>query len=225
MSQENFWARNPAVSPALQSAAAWGFGIYSLSHTLVTLVSVSISWAVSFIVFAALVASIQFDAYRKTDVWNTAERTYKCGLGIVYSQWAFAMSVLVWLTWREHLLVWSESDTMNSAVIGSSAVIVLAVTRTKGWSLSHPYTKAGLALCFKAVSQCFYAYQVGHHDRTVDLIALAIGHGTILVRLIPTAYRFFVNPENRNDQAQISTLVAETGNEVSWALVTIARFS
>jgi pseudouridine-5'-phosphate glycosidase len=79
-----------------------------------------------------------------------------------------------------------------------------------------------LAIFFKAMPQLIMGYNfvVSGSGSGLSLVALIIGHCTIWIRLSQLALivRRAEWKWNRND---IGIVVAETGNEASWIIVTI----
>ncbi len=114
---------------------------------------------------------------------------------------------------------WNQNDTSIAvlAIVGTVALVVVA--KLKGLGLQDPMLKSLLGILFKTVPQLIMAYEITQRGGAgIPAAAIVAGHVTSLIRIGQVLFALFESGRDRN---RIWLCVSETGNEVSWMVVTI----
>ena len=90
-------------------------------------------------------------------------------------------------------------------------------------TLTEPITRGLSALLFKSVPQLYLAFCIANAGQSKGLpgLSLFIGHVTIAARLVEI---FLAAKQDGWNRKNIGLMISESGNEVSWLVVTIVWF-
>jgi len=139
---------------------------------------------------------------------------------IVYSFWTIMIAVCIISVLATGQYKWDGNDTVAITVgaLGSFAVVAI------GWlgyqlSIADPIVRGYLAMVLKSWPQLALAWKIGTDGGAgLPLLALALGHVTILIRM---AQLVFSIREAGWDRNRRGSMISEIGNELSWIIVTI----
>lgn len=139
---------------------------------------------------------------------------------VVYAMSVFVYSVLLIQTYLKAPVFWETSDWLTTGLVAAGIVVIVAVKVIKGWELTEPHLKTGLAMAFKAIPQLLLAYkifQVGGGG--ISGLWILSFHCFTISRLVPLV---LLNRESKWDRTRKSMFLSEVANEGSWLAVTLA---
>lgn len=137
----------------------------------------------------------------------------------VYIMWTVLVSAMLTAT-VSNQYIWSKTDTATLAFNIGAGFGIYVIGRNENLPLTDPMVRGWMALVFKSFPQVMLAVTIwGAGGASLPIIAILVGHGTILLRLAQ-----IILAGNDNDWVRSSRalLLSETGNEASWILVSIA---
>lgn len=116
--------------------------------------------------------------------------------------------------------VWDWRDSLTSGLVVVGCVFTLIVAKKKKFGWKDPIVKGLLSLFAKAMPQVIMAYKVwqvgGKGLSGVMIVTFHILTITRIIQILITVNEFGIDRNRRG------LLISEIGNELSWALVTIA---
>lgn len=137
----------------------------------------------------------------------------------VYTVWTALVSGMLVAT-VSNQYVWSRADSATLAFNVGAGWAIYVIGRNENLPLADPMVRGWMALVFKSFPQVMLAVTIwGASGASLPLIAILVGHGTILLRLAQIILTGNLNGWVRSSRA---LLLSEAGNEASWILVSIA---
>ncbi len=165
-------------------------------------------------VFFALLFWMAVIAYKKIP-GRMAKETI-----IVYAASVAVYSTLLIQTFFKAPVFWEDSDWLTTGLVGAGILVLTGIKTWKDWTMTEPYAKTGLAVCFKAIPQLLLAYKIFTvGGGGVSGLWILSFHCFTISRLVPLV---LLNRASAWDRTRKSMLISEAANEGSWILVTIA---
>jgi len=177
----------------------------------------SVSWYLSFWLFCVVALAISVQEHKLHPSDGARDRRW------AYTLWSIVATINLIVSlaakWFVASPLWKASDTLNSSIYGSTALVVVIVAALLRQPLHNPFVRGWLGFALKDGPQFFLAWLATQHpDVLPALLAIGAGLTTISVRL-----KMLGNPihwKEWNPQ-QKGLAIAEYPNFISWASVGI----
>lgn len=120
-------------------------------------------------------------------------------------------------------VMWDTNDTITTIIVLFFSAINFAYSRYSKLKILDPVIKGNYSLIFKSIPQLFLAYKISQNGGFgLGVIFIISFHALTLARIFQIFQSIFEAGWDRN---RIGLAVSEIGNEITWILVTIVRFS
>lgn len=118
---------------------------------------------------------------------------------------------------------WDSQDNLTTLVVAGLSLGNLAYSRYRGLGFLDPMIRGNYSLIFKSVPQLLLAYKISQYGGAgLGMTFIVVFHVMTLARLFQISQSIYEAGWDRN---RIGLAISEVGNEISWTLVTIAKFS
>jgi hypothetical protein len=120
-------------------------------------------------------------------------------------------------------IIWDKNDTYTTIVVMAFSLVNFCYSRFRKLKILDPLIRGNYSLIFKAIPQLFLAYKIsrgGGHG--LDVIMIICFHAKTLARIFQIFQSIFEAGWDRN---RIGLAVSEVGNEITWIIVTVVRFT
>lgn len=120
-------------------------------------------------------------------------------------------------------VMWDKNDTATAIVVLLLSLVNLAYCYFKGLKILDPVIKGNYSLIFKSVPQLFLAYKISQDGGAgLDVVMMFTFHVLTFARI----YQIFQSISEAGwDRNRIGLVVSEIGNEITWTIVTVAKFA
>lgn len=177
----------------------------------------SLSFFICFLVFCVLNLLLSLRAVREVKAEDKA--SYYQAV-FVYAMWILYLVIQLVLV-IFYGLRWNEVDTVTITVVALFVFLTLIQARWLKLSLTSPWIKCALAICFKCIPTLGFGFTIYLNGSTgVSMVWVVLGHFLILSRV------FHIGLLNKNgwNQSSLASFVSELLGEVCLIAATIAVF-
>lgn len=140
----------------------------------------------------------------------------------IYVFWSVALAACIasTLTSRSGAYRWSGTDTTALVVGALGAILVISIGRAQSLTVRDPMVRGWIALVLKGWPQLALGFKIFQESGAgLPLLALTLGHVTILIRLMQLAMAIKEAGWDRNRRG---LFLSELGNELTWCVTTAA---